>query len=126
MNSLNNRGINVRTLSGKRKFTEIFQKGKKLFFDSGYVVFLTLSEKNQGAIYLGTIVRKKLGNAVERNRARRIIRETLRNIIRTEGGKGAFAIIFILNKVEIDSMEIKKVIQRVFSDISSHSGEKAN
>lgn len=121
-----NRCINVRSLSGKRNFAEVFQKGKKIFFGSGYIVFLASANDDQENIYVGITVRKKLGNAVERNRAKRVIRETFRNVIRAEEMKRPFAIIFVLNKVDIDSTEIKKAIVRVLSNISRHSGEKAN
>lgn len=116
------KSIRLRSLSGKKKFAEVFERGKRLFFEHGYVIFLPTRD-NRGEVHLGIITHKKLGKAVERNRARRIIRETLRVLLQEEEMRQGFAIIFVLNNVNIDSKEIREVAKEALKRIS-YSGNK--
>jgi ribonuclease P protein component len=61
-------------LKKKSEFRKIFDTGKS--YPSKYTVLVILKGSNKKKI--GFIASKKVGNAVERNRARRLMREVIR------------------------------------------------
>ncbi|MDD4400335.1 MAG: ribonuclease P protein component [Desulfitobacteriaceae bacterium] len=58
----------------KNEFKKIFEAGKS--YPGKYVVLVILKSSDEKKV--GFIASKKVGNAVERNRARRLIREVIR------------------------------------------------
>ncbi len=66
--------VNFR-LKKKSEFRTIFEAGKS--FPSKYTVLIVLKDSS-GKKKFGFIASKKVGNSVERNRARRLMREVFR------------------------------------------------
>jgi ribonuclease P protein component len=60
------------TLKTNNDFRRIYNRGKS-FVSSGVVVYVT--KNNAGFNRIGLTVGKKIGNAVKRNRAKRVMRE---------------------------------------------------
>lgn len=60
----------------RREFAACYQRGKK-FYSRSFILFV-LPRPGQGVIRLGLAVGKKTGNAVQRNRIKRVVREVLR------------------------------------------------
>ncbi|MBS3813576.1 ribonuclease P protein component [Candidatus Bipolaricaulota bacterium] len=62
-------------LLSRRDFSRVYRKGQ--FLDSDGFVFYILKKEDERP-RLGVVTPKKLGNAVERNRVKRVIRESFR------------------------------------------------
>lgn len=62
-------------IKSNRDFTYLFKKGESVV-NYGFVCYIKL--RRAGKNRLGIVTGKKVGNAVKRNRARRIIREAFR------------------------------------------------
>ncbi len=62
-------------LLSKRDFSRVYQQGE--FLESEGFVFYIL-DKEDDRPRLGIVATKKLGNAVERNRVKRVVRESFR------------------------------------------------
>jgi len=96
------------------KTTSTWKNKKDLFAPEFKLVYRVLENKEKPKI--GFIVSGKVGNAVKRNRVRRLLTEKVReNIDSVPPGTEA---IFIANKKETDSYEglgdqIKKTISRI-------------
>ena len=60
----------------KHDFQRIYEQGKKIR-SSSFVIYITQDQQRQGR-RLGITARKKLGNAVIRNRCKRRVRELFR------------------------------------------------
>lgn len=93
-------------------FSLIFQKGKSVA-NRQFVLYMLLKE-NQSHFRLGVSVSKKLGNAVTRNRIKRLMKESVRQI--TGDLKQNYDYLLIARKpcVEMDFHEMKKSISHVF------------
>ena len=62
-------------LTKKREFKDIFEKGR-VFRNNDIVAYILLNNKQNSR--LGVIVKKKIGNAVKRNKIKRFFREGFR------------------------------------------------
>ena len=63
-------------LKNKKEFGLVFSAGKKKV---GKYIIVYMMPKKQGKNRLGVIVKKNIGNAVQRNRIKRVLREVWRN-----------------------------------------------
>ncbi len=81
------------TLTRKKEYNRAYAKGKS--FVSDLLVIYILKNRNNG-IRLGITTSKKIGNAVQRNRARRVIKESFRHILPRLNGN--FDIVFVARK----------------------------
>ena len=95
-------------LRNRQDFTRLYNKGKSS--GSKYVVLLCLKnglDHNRKAF----VSSKKVGNAVQRNRARRLMREALRPL--EESFKSGYDYIFIARSTINDSKcaDVKKSIE---------------
>tara|TARA_B100000676_G_C17226354_1_gene411673 strand:+ start:69 stop:398 length:330 start_codon:yes stop_codon:yes gene_type:complete len=68
--------LRLPTLKKSSEFSQIRNKGS--YFKSQYFNGYLLRDSNEEKFKLGLIASKKLGNAVERNRAKRRVREAIR------------------------------------------------
>lgn len=66
------------TLNRNRDFNRMYSRGKS-YVTSSLVVYVL--RNRQKGVRIGITTSKKIGNAVQRNRARRLIRESCRKII---------------------------------------------
>ncbi len=72
----------LKVLKKPWQFREVYDNGKK--FDGKFVVvFYYRSGESDDGPQVGIVASKRVGNAVQRNRARRLLRETA---VRTLGG----------------------------------------
>lgn len=71
----NNRFTKGNRLITEKDFSRVYRKGKR--FEGEFFVFYLL-DKKEGKPRIGIVTPKYLGNAVERNRIKRIIRESFR------------------------------------------------
>ncbi len=64
-----------RRILSKREFDRVFQAGRRLF---AHGLVLYVAESPTGVARLGLVTSRKFGDAVRRNRARRLLREAFR------------------------------------------------
>ena len=72
-------------------------KGKKVSNKYFTVFFKKLFNKNNKSLNISFVVKKKLGNAVKRNRAKRLMRSLVKEIM-NQYGKNNFSYVLIAKK----------------------------
>jgi ribonuclease P protein component len=115
-----------RRLSGRREFDRVFRKGRRL---DGRLFVLIAIRNGQPAHRLGIATGRKLGGAVARNRARRLLRDSFR---RLEPGRGeAFDLVIVAKaalvgstQAEVDR-EFRERLRRLSGDGESRSTSAA-
>ena len=106
--------VELITIKKRSTFVLIRQKGK---FLRGKSINIQILEKfsEKGSISLGYIATKRIGNAVKRNKAKRILREISKKVIAKYGKINSYYVLIakhsILNSsmIEVES-ELKKLI----------------
>ncbi|MCX7905215.1 MAG: ribonuclease P protein component [Elusimicrobiales bacterium] len=63
-------------LKTEKSFKEVYEKGKKIYFEGGVIYFLEISDKRK--LKFAVLVSKKCGNVPKRNRIKRLVREFFR------------------------------------------------
>ena len=81
-------------------FSKVYAKGKKA--SEKTVAVYALRNYKSGETRLGITTGKKLGNSVQRSRARRLIREAFRNIAKDAKWKKPFWIVVVARSSMID------------------------
>jgi len=69
----------VETLQGSWQFNRVYERGKKIVSDN-VIVFYLCDEAITKGTQFGFVASKKVGNAVKRNRAKRLMREAARSL----------------------------------------------
>lgn len=98
------------TLKENKDFRRLYYRGKS--FASPCLVTYAMKSKNGGVRY-GITTSKKIGNAVERNRSRRVIRAALSEI--EDSITGNWDIVFVAR-----SKTSKVKMQRVLQEMTEH------
>ncbi len=93
-------------------FSLIFQKGKSTA-NRQFVLYM-LAKEEQSHFRIGFSVSKKLGNAVTRNRIKRLMREAVRHIGDDLKQNYDYVLIARQPSVEMNFLEMKKSISHVF------------
>ena len=102
------------SLSKSEDFKSLLN-GKKITNKYLTIFFKKLSDKDSKKLNISFVTKKKIGNAVKRNRSKRIMRELARKVITKFGKKNSFYVL-IAKKAILESsfktleIEIKKLI----------------
>ena len=115
----------VSLVSVKRRndFRKAYSKGKS-FISKNLVIYVSRNFKK--GLRVGITTSKKIGNAPQRNRARRIIRESAKSVL--EKFSGNFDIIFVARKSIVDkkSTELDPIIEKGLSELILKKSNKGN
>ena len=104
----------LNTIRQRSIFVMIRKQGKTLNGSSFNIQFL--KEKNlNNKIHVGFIVTKKLGTAVKRNKAKRIMRELARKVITKYGKINSYYVLIAKSSIfeipfDLQENELKKLI----------------
>lgn len=111
------------TLKKNRDFNRIYSRGKS-YVTSSLVVYVLKSRRKE--VRIGITTSKKIGNAVQRNRARRLIRESCRKII--SNVKLGYDIVLVARKrtVQVKCDVVFKAITQLFSEANILKTDKKN
>lgn len=111
------------TLKKSRDFNRIYSRGKS-YVTSSLVVYVLKSRRKE--VRIGITTSKKIGNAVQRNRARRLIRESCRKII--SNVKPGYDIVLVARKrtVQVKCDVVFKAITQLFSEANILKTDKKN
>ena len=96
-------------LKKEKDFNLVFNKGKRLYSDSVTIIYYKSNE-----IKAGFAVSKKHGGSVQRNRIKRLLRESFRSFI-PKIGQNFFFVFIPKVKEEYSYEEYKKCMQYLFS-----------
>ncbi len=105
------------TLKENTDFNRVYYRGKS----SAKPQLVVYSLKNRlGVCRIGITTSKKIGNAVERNRSRRIIRAAFQSVIKdfdTEGKGYDFVFVARTKTKYLKSTHIEKAMRECFMDL---------
>ena len=106
--------LTLQTIKNRSTFIQILNNGK---FIKGEFINLQFLEDSSlsGAIAVGYTATKKMGNAVKRNKAKRLMRELARKVIIKYGKKNSYYVLIAKNSIfrtpfAILEIELKKLI----------------
>lgn len=106
--------MSVEKLKKSSQFSEVYKKGKS---NATRLVVMYRLENGLGANRVGYSVSKKVGKAVVRNRAKRLIKEAYR--LNSSEIKTGYDLVFIarvrMNSAEYD--EVEKSVKRLLRDL---------
>lgn len=99
------------TLKENKDFRRLYYRGKT----SASPVLVTYAMKNRkGRCVYGITTSKKIGGAVERNRARRLIREAYRTLEPSINGNYDFVFVARTRTTQVKMQEIQKSMKNQF------------
>lgn len=101
------------TLKLNREFSFLYRKGKTIVTPV-VVVYYNKTRKNN--IRYGITTGKKIGNAVKRNRARRIIRAAFKELIPEIKESYDFVLVARGKTPYVKSSDIQKVMKKMFKE----------
>jgi len=93
-------------------FTRLYKKGKQAV-NSGLVIYVLPTKKNK--LRLGITASKKIGNAVKRNRAKRVIRAAFNEVKKDVNGSYDIVLVARAKTTFLKSTDVYKVMQKEFS-----------
>lgn len=89
-------------ISSQSEIKQVFSRGKSFKLSFGNLFVFKKEGLNEPASRLVVVAKRKLGKAVQRNRARRIVKEAFRKALKDIKADMAFDAVLILYKAEID------------------------
>lgn len=103
----------IKTINRNRDFNRIYAKGKS-YVTSKIVIYVQKNRDNETRI--GITASKKIGNAVQRNRAKRVIREACREMMLQI--KPGYDIVLVARKrtVQVKSGEVKNALTKMLAE----------
>ena len=104
------------SLSKNDEFKEIL-KGKKISNPYSIIFFKKLSYKNNKMLNAAIVTKKKIGNAVFRNRVKRRMRSILRDAVKKINMNLNYSYLFITKKNIYDA-EYKMIKDSIFKDLT--------
>lgn len=115
--------VNLVSVKRRNDFKKAYSKGKS-FLSKDLVIYSSRNFKK--GLRVGITTSKKIGNAPQRNRARRIIRESARRVL--EKFSGNFDIIFVARKSIVDkkSIELDPIIEKGLTELILRKKDKGN
>lgn len=107
----------VETIKKNKDFQICYKKGKKYVFP-GFISYV-LKGKSRYSTKIGITSSKKIGNAVIRNRARRVIKESYRLSIKDISIKPGYRIVFVCKSKtpSLKSTDVMIFMQKHLKDI---------
>lgn len=96
-------------ISRKKEIDSVFSQGKVRRFSFGRAYILEKDPEHDSSaqgVRLVVIIRRKLGKAVKRNRARRILKEALRALLKSEKLKKPVDMAIVLNTADISFNQV--------------------
>lgn len=115
----------MRSLKGKLAFQTVFQQGLWASRRRSPIrakIVPSLNSKESDECVLGIIASRKVGNAVQRNKAKRQTREILRSLEKHNGLKGLIVIVLSHEYCQFEFQEKKSRLQSIFKNFMDQSG----
>ena len=108
-------------LNENKDFRRIYAKGKS-YVSSSVITYVSKNRCKQ--IRVGITTSKKIGNAVQRNRARRLIRESVRHL--TEDIKDGYDLVFVARAKtpQVKSTQLMPVLKKQILSLTSPDSQK--
>ncbi len=105
--------MRYRPITRNKEFARAYAKGKAFVHPK---LVLYVMKNRQGKTRVGITATKKIGNAVQRNRARRVIRAALHQILPYD--VGALDLVFVARgqTTRCKSDDVKKAAERLLKD----------
>ena len=106
--------LTIKTIKKRSTFNLMREKGLFVKGESMNLQFLEDKELNKNTL-VGYTATKKIGNAVKRNRAKRIMRELSKKVIGKYGKKNSYYVLIAKNSIldkpfSLLEIELKKLI----------------
>ncbi len=108
---LSYRAIGLETLRSSRQYRAVYENGRR-YYNAFFTVFIVKTDDE--CLRLGITVTRKIGNAVVRNRIKRIIREAFRHIA-PELTRGITVVVVARAPIRSEKMQsVKEHLSRIF------------
>jgi len=109
-------------------FSKVYSKGKKA--SEKNVSVYVLNNYKTDVTCLGITTGKKLGNAVQRSRARRLIREAFRNVLNRHTFRRPYLIVVVARNAIVDDRRkmgsVLSDMEKAFSKLRVFSEDESN
>ena len=119
--------MKYKKITRKGEFTRAYAKGKS--FVSPFVVVYIFKRRTGGGVHIGVTTSKKVGNAVERNRARRVIIAALDAVPITLERNLDIVFVARTAATHIKSQKMQTILKKQFGlagILKDNSGDKKN
>ena len=106
----------ISSLSQSEDFKNLLN-GRKISNPYSTIFFKKISSKNNGYLNVGFVTKKKIGNAVKRNKIKRRLRNIMNDAIKTINMNLNYSYLFIAKKNIYDA-EYKMIKDSIFKDLT--------
>jgi ribonuclease P protein component len=109
-------------LCSRKRIAEVFVRGKVVFSHPLKVSFIARNESEDPSLFLVSVPKRNLKKAVNRNRVKRLMRESIRlnkNILSDSRNKFDICIVYTGKKIpkpEVIDIKIKDVLEKIKED----------